>query len=206
MGNGHGARHGAHSPRDKGTDQHAVSAAGAKRDAYCGPFADVDLLSRDVFFVISSFLSARDLCQCALACRHFRQLLRHDPIWKHKLMTDAAGWLPYVVRVTSSTGLGEFASFRDMYATRAREARERRVTFSAVVGGNVRFEDEMRTAIHFSSYGTSKSAQAFVDGLHYCQAVIEVRATSIVVFHSHSLSVYFALLRSGSDQGHDDAA
>ena len=54
-------------------------------------------------------------------------------------------------------------------------ARQRKVSFSDETGGNVRLDSEI-SASHFSSYGTSKTAQTFADGLHYVEILVEYRS------------------------------
>lgn len=152
----------------------AARPVAAVQRVYEGPFASVEMLTKDVFFVITGFLEARDVFACAQVCRHFEHLLRHEPVWQRLLLRDSPLWAPYVPPFVPAKGAAPCASFRELYRLSAHLARVRRVTFSPMVGGNVRLEDEMRHAVHYSSYGTSKSAQSFAEGVHYCQAVIEV--------------------------------
>merc|ERR1712000_142846 len=56
------------------------------------------------------------------------------------------------------------------------EAHARRVVFSDHVGGNVSIENEGRGALHYSSYGTSKTEQTFSEGLHYVECLIDYKS------------------------------
>jgi len=168
MGNNASSHH-------KHVPQPPVPAVASAR-AYEGPFATVEMLTKDVFFVISGFLEARDVFACAQVCRHFAHLLRHEPVWQRLLLRDSPQWAPYVPPVALEKGPGACGTWRELYRRCARQARLRRVTFSQTVGGNVRLEEEGRHAVHFSSYGTSKSEQAFGEGVHYCQALIEYKS------------------------------
>ena len=124
----------------------------------------------------STHLSTRDILNCALVSKWFRHVSSNDQIWIGLLLRDSQYWLPYAPAFVPQQGLGGAASYKDLYRSMSLEAHARRVVFSDHVGGNVSIENEGRGALHYSSYGTSKTEQTFSEGLHYVECLIDYKS------------------------------
>lgn len=121
------------------------------------------LLSRDIFFIISRYLSVEDICNACRSCRTFNHMGMSDQVWSYRLRTT--DFAPYALYEPSGRHAGRAA--RDVFKELWVEARERRVAFDPVVGGNVRFEEG--EAVFFQSYATVRSGTTFETGVHYVE-------------------------------------